>query len=70
MPFAAKWTMWSTTWSTPAWPPPSCNGGASKITKAAYNGDEGQLKDAAMAKAQERVASMLDGSIKIAALKS
>lgn len=46
------------------------NGGASKITKAAYNGDEGKLKDAAMAKAQERVASMLDGTIKIPGKKA
>jgi len=46
------------------------NGSTSKITKAAYNGDEAQLKEAAMAKAQERVASMLDGTIKIPGKKA
>ena len=41
------------------------NGGASKITKALYEGDEDKLKAAAMAKATERVAGMLDGTIKL-----
>lgn len=45
------------------------NGGASKITKAEYP-DEAELKAAAMAKAEERVAQMLDGTLKLPGVKA
>lgn len=41
------------------------NGGASKITKAAFKGDDEAYKNARLEKAQERLASMMDDSIVI-----
>lgn len=45
------------------------NGGTSKITKATYS-DEAELKAAAMAKAEERVKELLEGTLKVPGRKA
>ena len=45
------------------------NGGTSKITKATYS-DEAELQAAAMAKAEERVKELLEGTLKVPGRKA